>query len=397
MARQNVLLLRGTVANKPRIIKHGDSYLYAMVSINTARGVREVGDGSRYMKCENPIIMSRSEPIIRQIETWEKRDIVNIYGVIESKHIGKASICPHCGRKNSIPGALVFGNPIFVEKLGHLNTDQECLQYLAAHREISNKIYVDGTLVRDPKLRKWKGPDESGQGISLVITQYQIALNRKYRDFADPPECKTDYPWVRSIGKSAEQDRDRLHVGSDVQIDGFFAVRSVNRHAVCGQAYSPKGKALRYEGTEPVMVLERDADGNPIPNGNGGFCLTELKDEAGNVVLHKAHSPVMIQAVDPKTGYPLYDKDGLPVNAGCGETYDWKDRAAELVPYANATEYLGNVYTDEEVEEHRKAREAQRARDLAAKDTVNFADEGDKLTEDDLEAGIDELKPDKKD
>ena len=142
----------------------------------------------------------------------------------------------------------------------------------------------------------------------LIITQYQVALNRKFRIKTDPADLMTDFPWVKSYGDNAVEDKKRLHVGSEIFIDGCLQARSVNRHAICGQQYDEAGKPLFYENGTPVL----------------------REDENGDLI-------------------------------GCGEKYDWKDRALEMVPYE--VEYIANVYTDEEIEENEKERRNQILRD----------------------------------
>jgi len=116
---------------------------------------------------------------------------------------------------------------------------------------------------------------------------------------SDLPEAKTDYPWVYSYGEQGEEDLKRLRVGAEIMVDGFLRVRSVNRHAVCGQQFDENGKAMVYPDGTPILMTDDDGD-----------------------------------------------------LIGCGITYDWKDRVMELVPYA--TEYLNGYYSDEDLAEKEK-------------------------------------------
>lgn len=320
MARQNLVFLLGCVAKAPRIVKKDDEYLYAMVYVNVARGLRDVGDRRKYMKCDNPVIMTRDPACMKEIEKWSEHDAVYIKGMLACKKLRKASFCEYCHTKNSLPGTLVYVNPIFCEKVGHLETDEECLQYLASHREISNQAYIYGTLCRDPKKMVSKETN-------LTITQYQVALNRKFRIRTDPPELKTDYPWVKSYGQNAIEDKKRLHVGSEVIVDGCLQARSVQRHAICGQEIGDDGKPMFYGNGEPV--LRQDEKGNPI---------------------------------------------------GCGKEYTWKDRAMEIVPYD--TEYVCNYYDDEEIEENERKRMLQ---SLGDKARLDLSDEAGQAGNDDDE------------
>ena len=335
MARENLVLLRASVAKAPTIIKKDDVYQYALVFVNVARGLRKVGDHRKYMKTDYVPIMSKNEDCMKEIENWKEHDIVDIKGVIATRRISKSSYC-ECGAKNSYPGTMVYCEAIFAEKLLSLSSDEECLKYLSEHREISNQVFLFGTLCRDPKKITPK------QG--LTVTQYQIAMNRKYRIPLDPPEVKSDYPWVKSYGENAVNDKKRLHVGSEVFIDGCIQTRAVERHAVCG--------------------AETGEDGKPIRDENGDYVITT-------------------------------DINGEP--AGCGVLYDWKDRALEIVPYE--TEYIGDFYSDEEVEKNEQDRLAQKARDKAARkklDLRSFASEedgpDDEISDEDYDAGFDNMK-----
>lgn len=340
MARENLVFLRGTVVKKPLVVKKDGEYLYALANINVGRAYREVGDGIKFMKCDNPPIMTRDVDCIKEIETWNEYDIVDVKGVISSKHIKKGSVCPYCGEKNFFTGAFVFVNPIYIDKITSCASQQEALDYLVKHREISNQVFLFGTLCRDPKKIKPKK--------GLTVTQYQIAMNRKYRIKTDPPEIKTDFPWVKSYGENAIEDHKRLHVGSEVFIDGFLQARSINRKAVCGSIIDEKGKVIKNE--DGSLKLRTDNDGNII---------------------------------------------------GCGKTYEWKDRAMEIVPYG--TEYIGEYYSDEEIAEIEEQREAEKIRSMARRNSVDVSkvtyesDEDDgygSITNDDIDAGIDLMNKD---
>ena len=54
MAKQNLAFLLGSVAKEVRVVKDDEGRnLYAMAYINVARGLREVGDHRKYMKCDH--------------------------------------------------------------------------------------------------------------------------------------------------------------------------------------------------------------------------------------------------------------------------------------------------------------------------------------------------------
>ena len=290
MARENLVILLGSVAMEPLIKnKPGEeSTKYAMVYINVGRGVRDVGDGRKLMHCDDPMIMTRDPKLVEEISKWHTYDIVLIKGTIATKQIKKASHCTFCGVRNVITGMLVYVYPTYAKKWTHFDSADECLRFIADNREISNLARIFGTLVKDPSQITTKA--------GLRITQYPIAMYRKLKIRSDPPAIRADYPWVKSYGAIADEDMKRLYTGSEIMVDGCLQTRLVLRHIVCGVSYDKDGKP------------EKDEDGNP-------------RMRAG--------------------------PSGKP--EGCGRTYDWKDRAMEVVPYS--VEYERNYRGDEEEEE----------------------------------------------
>ncbi len=238
MARHNLVFLLGFV----QLVELHESLSgepFALAFVTVVRGTRNVGDGKRFPKTDNPCIMSRNPDIINEMKSWKVNDIVEIKGPIAVRAVNKASYCNACREKNVNSGVMVYINPIFAKKRNHFETQDECIVYLNENREVSNQAFMFGTLCREPK----KVLPKAG----LIVTQYQIALNRKFRIRQDPPEIKADYPWVKSYGENAIQDRDKLHTGSQIFIDGCLQARNVKRQSKCsscGAEYSWKDRAL---------------------------------------------------------------------------------------------------------------------------------------------------------
>lgn len=245
MARQNTVFLLGQVYKEPKLKAAEDGgYAYAMCYVDVVRSPRNVEDGSSYARHDIPVIITKTPVIATEMSNWKKHDIVLIKGVFTTRNINKTSHCPHCAetghdQANVSAGTLAYIEPIFAEKIAEMGSDEEAAKYLAKHKEISNQIYFIGNLTRDPKKIK----TEKG----VVLTQYQIAANRKFRAKTDLPENRTDYPWVKTYGEHAEEDRNHLHCGSGVFVDGAIQARAVKRTMkcpVCGEFYSWKDKTM---------------------------------------------------------------------------------------------------------------------------------------------------------
>ena len=157
MARINRVFLRGAVLKPPQVAKSGDQFIYARVYVTVVRSGRGAADRD----------MTRDTACIREIETWGVNDIVSIKGVFASRRIKKSSFCKSCGIKIQIPGVIMYINPIFCEKICHLESESECMQYLEDHRDVSNLMLTFGTLCREPSKHK----DKTGS----AYAQYQVA------------------------------------------------------------------------------------------------------------------------------------------------------------------------------------------------------------------------------
>lgn len=113
-------------------------------------------------------------------------------------------------------------------------------KYLKAMGEVSNHVFAMGHLCADPV---YNPKDNGGR-----VCTYQLAINRKVYIDQDGPAVRTDYPWVKSLGNLADQDRDALKKGSLVFIDGSLQARrdfNVKRICeACGEVCEVKGRAM---------------------------------------------------------------------------------------------------------------------------------------------------------
>lgn len=250
MARQSSVNLYGFVEEKPRIIvdKNTHEPVSAIAYLHVVRGVRETNDGKKYMKHDHPLIVAMEPHVVKKMAEWQINDTIYIKGIVATKDMDKKSYCPNCtdaeGKQteNIGKGQITYVNPIYVKKMLHFETKEEALTDIIKAREISNQVVILGNLVNDPGYFKTKR--------GLIVTQYQIYANRKYRIKEDDPDTRTDKPWIKSYGDQALQDKMRLYGpkeqedgkkhSSEVIIDGCLQARKVHRQIsckCCGQNY----------------------------------------------------------------------------------------------------------------------------------------------------------------
>lgn len=247
MARQNIVFMYARVNKAPLINKNDatNELNYGLVYVDAVRGLRNVGDDLKFIKHDYPLIISRDKRILEEMATWKENDVVTIKGAITSKRMNKTSYCPNCkdengmATKNVSTGNLLYITPIYVKKNYSFETKNEAIEEIVQNREISNQAYVVGTLLKDPKFIKTKA--------GLQVTQYPIAINRKFTIRTDDPSIRTDYPVVKSYGEQARDDKTFLKYQAEIIIDGFLQQRTVRRKqkcTCCGNIYEWQDNSL---------------------------------------------------------------------------------------------------------------------------------------------------------
>lgn len=238
MAILNIADIEGIVLKSDKSV-HANGVEEQVAAVAIIRGYRHIGDNRETVKIDQPIVMSRNPRIKDKMAQWHYGTVVRVKGLISTRLIKKSHKCPDCGTVDREEGVLVYIEPIYVENKFNLSSKDESLAYLNSIREISNCTYIEGVVCKTPKMIRPKQ--------KLIVTQYQLAIDRKYIVREDDPSIRKDYPWVKSYGQNAIVDKDRLHLGTSVTIDGCLQARNINRHAVCsacGLRYDWKDRAL---------------------------------------------------------------------------------------------------------------------------------------------------------
>lgn len=234
MAKHNYVMLYGQVAGQPRIHTDKEGNPNRVICpITVLRGIRDAGDNIRQLKYDRPIIMSGNPAMIEEMAKWKENDMVEVKGAVTTKDINKSTKCKECGHVNISKGNVVFINPIYADVRETGITKEEGQKLLKKRCEISNVVVLIGKLCRDPEyIYTPRG---------TLVTQYQLAVNRKFHIKEDAPNIRTDYPWIKSFGDIARMDAKVLSTGSMVLIDGAIQTRSIERRTACescGAEYS---------------------------------------------------------------------------------------------------------------------------------------------------------------
>lgn len=240
MAKQNLAFLYGRVAKAPNVFKTSETeYKHGMVYLDVVRGYRSVDDHIKFVKHDYPLLIAKEPEILDSFTQWKENDVVFVKGVVTTQKLNKTSFCEHCSGKNQVVGNLVYITPIYVRKVASYDEKVDAVEDVVNNREISNQVYIYGTLLNNPKIFTTKRGNQ--------ITQYPIAINRKVNIRMDDPSIKSDYPVVKSYGEQARDDKIFLKYQSEIIVDGFLQARSITRTTKCphcGEFYHWKDNAM---------------------------------------------------------------------------------------------------------------------------------------------------------
>ncbi len=241
MAKLNFVSLYGFVEAKPdiRLDKETGDPVSALSYIHVIRSHRDDHSGKKFTKHDFPLVVSLNSAITQEMMDWEPFDVVNMKGTINTRKIIKPSFCPHCNAKNEKNGVLMYVTPIYARLAKRCETKKDALKETIASREISNMVFSFGRLMTDPTCFKTKA--------GTVVSQFKIAVGRKYRVVTDDEDIKTDWPWVKTYGKEAVEAKMKLSRGSEIYVDGAIQARTIRRKtkcASCGQIYTWNDRTL---------------------------------------------------------------------------------------------------------------------------------------------------------
>ena len=243
MARENTVILYGRVIQKPAIYvdSNTNQITSGQITLTTLR--RSYATSELILKgairLDVPCVFSRNEKIIRnQMADIEQGDMVMVKGSLRTQESSRRYICPYCGNEHVKEGAvIVYIDPIHIKRLETGCDEKAGFELLRNNDEISNQIFIFGTLCREPS---YYTNEESRK----KECQFQIATNRKRRIEADGPDKRTDYPWVKTFGGLALECSEVLHVDSSIYINGAIETREITQKFVCeecGQNFEKKG------------------------------------------------------------------------------------------------------------------------------------------------------------
>lgn len=228
MARENYVHLHGMVRTSPKVyIDNTGEEVKGVVALNVIRRPTKGAGYASKLFFDCPILITKNKDMIKEIRELNMFDMVDIKGVVSTRNMKKSSTCPYCGKKNFVEGTLTYITPLSVIKVNSVKDENEGFSLLKKRWEVSNELIVIGYLCADPQYYE----DEK----HISYAHYPLAVNRRYHIKEDADDVRTDYPWVKTYGRQALDDSQRLKKGSLISINGAIQMREIERATVCSE------------------------------------------------------------------------------------------------------------------------------------------------------------------
>lgn len=285
MARENYVLLYGMVERNPDITVDEDAqYKKGKIILRTARKSFATED-NRFLQGEirwdGPCIYSKRSDLIRKVFTKIRAgDMLLVKGNLCTQEVTRRATCPKCGNIVRKPGGVItYIDPIciYIEQLGEVSfeeyceerslnpeeiallrktgligiTEEQAVEMMQRKVEISNQVYLDGELCREPTVYE----DTINHHTQ---TQFQIAVNRKRYIREDNPDKRTDYIWIKAYGRLAKEYQEVLHLHSKITVNGALQTRKVNIDFFCDRCGEVFQKANLSQEVVPYSIEYRE-------------------------------------------------------------------------------------------------------------------------------------------
>ena len=217
MARENTITLVGEVSSP------------LTITLNKVHSTYRVAFNLKTLRRNNRTDFPRvnvfgltEEQARKMYEEFKIGEFVMVRGMVSTKMVKKVIKCEGCGKEYEsdalVTEVIAYSAPV------HLNGEYEA----NGLKEFANNLHMIGAVCSEIQSR------QSPSGVSM--TQYQVAVNRKYH--VKEKEDKTDFPWVKTFGRQAEEDEKHLKVSSQIYINGAIQTREVNKSIVCDECES---------------------------------------------------------------------------------------------------------------------------------------------------------------
>lgn len=159
----------------------------------------------------------------------EVGNLISIVGKVKTTQKELKYPCPNCSEH--ITNKYIFTT---------ITADKAFLLSSSTNEPFINKVVLLGTVCKEKEFKYIKGTRSP-----VGNTKYQMGVNRREPD-------KSDYPWITTFAKQAEEDAKRLNVGSQILVDGTINTRINQKDCTC--AYCGESITIQEPHTEILGI-----------------------------------------------------------------------------------------------------------------------------------------------
>lgn len=216
MARENSFIFFGRSVNAPVAFFNEDSKTYRLTfTVETFRR-----NGRKDYPTINVYSLNEGEAK-EYVSRMHDPVFIEVRGMASTKMVKKPVKCEACGNVNFVDTLqteiISYGKP-FILKEKVEPTD------IVEFANVGNLI---GSLCTDITRKDIVN--------GKTAAQFQIAVNRRFRVNELERGTRTDYPWVKVFGDTADECLKRLKKSSQIYITGAFQTRDIERRIVCSK------------------------------------------------------------------------------------------------------------------------------------------------------------------
>lgn len=241
MAKENYIYLIGQV-KKPVTFKYDvqQNPIKAQFVLTTIK--RNIYDnaGMYTPKYDYLYVETQHPEVIRTCTRIKQFDFIEVKSILATRNVMRGTVCSQCGHTVLQQGVLDYIEPVYVGIRAHANSGSDGAEYLRNCAEASNILKLIGVVCREPEFYTYDNGTE--------YAHYNLAVNRKL--FVEgQPETTADFPWVKTYGAQAEDDKKAIKQGSLLYIDGYVKSEKVKKEVTC------EACGYKFDFEHAVMVV----------------------------------------------------------------------------------------------------------------------------------------------
>ncbi|WP_297425607.1 single-stranded DNA-binding protein [Clostridium sp.] len=195
MAKKNCVHVMGYM---DRLVEENEGKLYFTVKIR---------------KNKNKFVYPTIEISTKRFPDWielAKEKMVIIEGTIKTDSKEVIVDCPKCARRYK---DIQVNTTIAAQKMFIVDAKTE--------ESYINKVMLLGTVCKELEFK-------------YIESTYSTVANMKYQIAVNGKEVNvSDYPWISTFAKQAEEDKKRIQVGSQIMVEGELITRYINKEYLC--------------------------------------------------------------------------------------------------------------------------------------------------------------------